>query len=299
MLPPALSRWLLVLILALSIAMPVRAEEADLNPEEGSGLPPQAEAALYTLNDPGPVDLSAKTVELEIYVAPQPELHPFLRLLPQVWPRVQGFYARLGVNLVQLPGQATPGELIPARRLRLEVLSRKEWLARSFRAFKVAPPFRFRFIKVCEGKFAYAHLPLSVIHFSYKRYQDALFSDEPGQEPHNARYLANLLIHELGHLMGLYHAHEFVNDPIPEYGPDGRTPNFMGHDLASKAELGFSDFQKLLVHSYLGQGKVFQQYRQVDFDPLRYLELIKRYNAYREPGSETRSSYDHCGLQEP
>jgi hypothetical protein len=42
------------------------------------------------------------------------------------------------------------------------------------------------------------------------------------------------------------------------------------------------DFQKRLVHSYLGGGKVFQQYRQVNFDALKYLELIKRYNGFQE-----------------
>jgi hypothetical protein len=37
------------------------------------------------------------------------------------------------------------------------------------------------------------------------------------------------------------------------------------------------------VHSYLGQGKVFRQYQQVNFDPLRYLELVKRVNGFKEP----------------
>ena len=50
--------------------------------------------------------------------------------------------------------------------------------------------------------------------------------------------------------------------------------------------MGFVDWQRRLVHSYLGQGKVFQQYRQVDFDPLQYLELIKLHNGYREAKSE-------------
>jgi hypothetical protein len=37
------------------------------------------------------------------------------------------------------------------------------------------------------------------------------------------------------------------------------------------------------VHSYLSGGKVFQQYRYVNFDPLRYLELVKLHNNYQEP----------------
>jgi hypothetical protein len=49
------------------------------------------------------------------------------------------------------------------------------------------------------------------------------------------------------------------------------------------------EFQKLLVHSFLSQGKVYQQYRQVEFDPLRYLELIKRHNGYRERQPDKRA----------
>ena len=53
-------------------------------------------------------------------------------------------------------------------------------------------------------------------------------------------------------------------------------------DIAFKSSLGFVDFQKRLIHSYLGGGRVFQQHTQVNFDPLNYLELVKRYNGYQE-----------------
>ena len=101
----------------------------------------------------------------------------------------------------------------------------------------------------------------------------------------NPERLAHVIIHELGHLFGLYHAHEFINDPITEYLPDGKTPNFMSHYLGQPGQLGFVEFQRRLVHSYLGGEKVFKQYHQVDFDPLRYLELLKRHNNYQEPKS--------------
>jgi hypothetical protein len=42
------------------------------------------------------------------------------------------------------------------------------------------------------------------------------------------------------------------------------------------------DFQKRLIHSYLGGGRVFQQHQQVNFDPLNYLEQVKRYNGFHE-----------------
>ena len=46
--------------------------------------------------------------------------------------------------------------------------------------------------------------------------------------------------------------------------------------------LGFVDFQKRLIHSYLGGGRASKQYQQVNFDALNYLEMVKRYNGYKE-----------------
>jgi hypothetical protein len=240
------------------------------------------EAALFSFADLGPVDLSPKTVTVEVYVSPDAELADCRRMLPLVWERVQNFYARMGVNLRPETAGPQAGPLAPAQRLRVELLAHKEWLNRSFKAFDVAPPFRLRFLQVCRDKCAFAHLPLSVVQISFKRFQETEFSTAPGKSQQNRDWLANLLIHELGHLLGLYHAHEFVNHPIPVNLPD-KTPNFMSHQIAFKTELGFVEFQKLLVHSYLGRGKVYQEYQYVNFDPLRYLELVKRHNGYREP----------------
>lgn len=266
--------WVVLALLALSLGMPRGLKAADLKPAE--------EARLFSLADLGPVDLAAKTVRVEMYAAPAPELEPFISMLPLVWSQVQQFYARMGVNVVQASGTPRPGLLVPAERLRLEALPHKEWLARSFKAFNVAPPFRLSFLAVCRNKYAFAHLPLSVIHFSYKRFQEAVFDDQPGAGLQNRHTLANLIIHELGHLMGLYHAHEFVNDRIEELLPDGKTPNFMSHYLTHRGDLGFVPLQKQLIHSYLGKGKIYQQYQQVEFDPVRYLELLKQHNGFTE-----------------
>lgn len=272
--------WAATALLLLCLPGPV-----GLGAGEG---PATDEARLYSLSDLGPVDFSTKAIKVEIYIAPVPEVRPFMDSLVPVWAEVQQFYARLGVNLIQVRGEAEPGALAPAERLRLEVLPYKEWLNRSCQAFNVAPPFRLSFLAVCQNKYAFAHLPLSVIHFSYQRFANALFRHEPNAEGKNRHVLANLLIHEMGHLLGLYHAHEFINDPIEEILPDGRTPNFMSHYLMHPGELGFVPLQKQLIHSYLGKGKVFEQYRRVDFDPLRYLELIRKYNGFKEPPKEKK-----------
>jgi hypothetical protein len=266
--------WGLFLIFGLLLAPAMAAPARDLTvPEENT---------LFSLSDLGRVDLNIVQVEVEVYLSPSPELDACRRMIALVEEQVQQFYARLGVNLVFITTGPQPGPLAPAKRLRIELLSDKEWLAKSFKAFDVAPPFQLRFLQVCRDKCAYAHLPLSTTHISFKRFEQAQLSPKAKDEPLNRHWLANLLCHELGHLMGLYHASEFVNDPIPGRGPDG-TPNFMSQNIAFKKTMGFVEFQKLLIHSYLGKGKVYEQYQAVDFDPLRYLELVKRVNAYREP----------------
>jgi hypothetical protein len=265
----------LVLCLVLGLALwGTRAQARSLDSRE--------EAALFSLNDLGPVDLSPKTVTVEVYVAPEPELADCRRMLAQVREQVRQFYARMDVNLVEAPGQAQPGPLAPAKRLRIELLPDRQWLNQSFKAFDVAPPFQLRFLQVCLDKCAFAHLQLSTIHVSFKRFQKAEFSTDPKDAGLNRHWLANLLIHELGHLMGLYHSFEFTNDPVAVEAKAAPVPNFMSHDIAFKSSLGFVDFQKRLIHSYLGGGRVFQQHQQVNFDPLNYLDLVKRYNGYHE-----------------
>jgi hypothetical protein len=249
---------------------------------QARSLDSRAEAALFSLTDLGPVDLSFKTVAVELYVSPEPELADCRRMLAQVWEQVRQFYAGMGVNLVGVTGQPQPGPLAPAKRLRIELLADRQWLKESFKAFEVAPPFQRRFMQVCLDKCAFAHLHLSTIHISFKRFQKAEFSTNPRNAGLNRHWLANLLIHELGHLMGLYHSFEFTNDPVAVEVKNSKVPNFMSHDIAFKTTLGFVDFQKRLIHSYLGGGKIFQQYRQVNFDALRYLELVKRYNNFQE-----------------
>jgi len=246
-------------------------------------LTAQEEKALFSLGDLGPVDLSTKKVEVEVYISPDAELSDCRRLFPLAWQQVEAFYARMGVLMAEVPAGPEPGPLAPARRLRIELLSDKEWLKRSYKAFNVAFPFRLRFLQVCKDKCAFAHLQLSTVHISFKRFQKAQLTERPGEAGLNRSWLANLLVHELGHLLGLYHSYEFVNDPVAQGFTDNGAPNFMGQNIAFQYSLGFGEFQKRLVHSYLSGGKVFRQYQQVNFDTLSYLEQVKAANGFREP----------------
>jgi hypothetical protein len=56
--------------------------------------------------------------------------------------------------------------------------------------------------------------------------------------------------------------------------------------LTHEGGLGFVPLQKQLIHSYLGKGKIYQQYKQVEFDPVRYLELLKQHNGYTEAAKD-------------
>jgi len=270
---PARHLWTAVILLCLALAVTGSAQ----------ALTAQEERALFSFGDLGSVDLGTKKVAVEVYISPDPEIADCRRMFPLVWEQVQAFYARMGVLMEEVPAGLEPGPLAPARRLRVELLSDKEWLNRSFKAFNVSFPFRLRFLQVCRDKCAFAHLNLSTVHISFKRFQKAQLSERPGEAGLNRNWLANLLVHELGHLLGLYHAYEFTNDPVALGFTDNGAPNFMGQNIAFQSSLGFGEFQKRLVHSFLSGGKVFRQYQQVNFDALRYLELVKAANGFSEP----------------
>jgi len=102
----------------------------------------------------------------------------------------------------------------------------------------VAPPFQLRFLQVCLDKCAFATCNYPPFHVSFKRFKKAEFSTDPKEAGLNRHWLANLLIHELGHLLGLYHSFEFTNDPVAIEAKATQTPNFMSHDIAFKSSLG-------------------------------------------------------------
>jgi hypothetical protein len=237
-------------------------------------LAPQEEKTLFSLNDLGPVDLAVKTVTVEVYVSLDPQLDDCRRMLAQVWGQVQAFWRRGSAWSIFETRRAW---LRPAA-CRLELLA-DEVAKQSYEAFNVCPPSGCLPAGLLN-KCAFAHLPLSVVHISFKRFKNSEFSSDPQEAPLNQNWLANLFIHELGHLLGLYHYHEFTDDPVAKAPRERGRPNFMGQKIAFKPVLGASEAQRRLLHSYLGKGKVYQQYQQVDFDPLRYLELVKLHNLH-------------------
>src|SRR5208337_1907455 len=174
----ARARYSLGLVLILPLVLGLAAAVPGWSIQKTS----QEEAALFSYLDPGPVDLAPKKLEVEVYVSPSPELAACRRMISLVQDQAQQFFARMGVNLVYCPGGPKPGPLAPGQRVRVELLSHREWLDASFKAFEVAPPFRLRFLQICLGKCAFAHLPLSVTHISFKRFEAVQLSADPKDE---------------------------------------------------------------------------------------------------------------------
>jgi len=96
------------------------------------------------------------------------------------------------------------------------------------------------------------------------------------------RNAAKRLVHEIGHIAGLWHSHEWRNDGIEDMV--NGVPNVMSYnDAVLKGRYGFdmAESQKAHMRAYFEGGKPFQDMKRCGFDFVRYLDEIKRQRNYK------------------
>ncbi len=112
-----------------------------------------------------------------------------------------------------------------------------------------------------------------------------------------ATLVAQTLVHEIGHLLGLWHSYDpVVNRLIPNFfslnvnGREWWIPNFM-HVLHSqryddnypaKLSVRASDFQVRYMRSFLRRGVVYQELARHEFDFMPLAERIWKYELHRQ-----------------
>ncbi|MBI4451575.1 hypothetical protein HY642_06390 [Candidatus Woesearchaeota archaeon] len=94
------------------------------------------------------------------------------------------------------------------------------------------------------------------------------------------RICANTIVHEIGHLAGLWHTHQFENDDVPEMV--GELPNFMSYKELSEGKYGFAmlDSQKQQMQDFFKGGKSFRQLEKCGFDFGLYVEYMAAVEGY-------------------
>ena len=88
-------------------------------------------------------------------------------------------------------------------------------------------------------------------------------------------------MHEIGHLAGLWHTHQFDNDPIGEMVGD--VPNVMSYKDSTDGEYGFAllDCQKRQLQDFFNGGASYETLRKCGFEFNVYVEYIAATKGYK------------------
>lgn len=110
-----------------------------------------------------------------------------------------------------------------------------------------------------------------------------------GRDPYEVKKEALKLVHEIGHLAGLYHPTDFPNTKIPKE-VDGRTNvmcRLLPPSLGGKYGFDLTEEQLETVESYFSKGKQFQIFKENNFNTFSYLDHVEESEGYQERGEGT------------
>jgi hypothetical protein len=193
----------------------------------------------YDTRDLGPVDLSTKTVCVNIETTPV-----FAPLATQVYEKVAAFYQRYGVIVEFRP--ITSAEEYENDGLLAFILSPKNYLG--------------SLGEHAYTTYGFANTSAGIIYMKDQRTDLGLLKKD-GQEPYHdltdeecVMLWSKVLAHELGHTFGLLHTDASVLDGIEE--EYAGKYNVMGHYSVPLEESVLQPLQEMQVHSRLSGGKM-------------------------------------------
>lgn len=91
------------------------------------------------------------------------------------------------------------------------------------------------------------------------------------------------IVHEIGHLFGLWHTHQYINDPFEDFVRDGM-PNLMSYQEVGEGKYGFALDKGQVEHirDYLNGGRTFQEFRDSGFNLNEYFAKKAEENGWEE-----------------
>ena len=94
---------------------------------------------------------------------------------------------------------------------------------------------------------------------------------------------ANTVVHEIGHLFGLCHTHQYANDSLEEFTRDG-CPNIMSYQGVVEGKYGFAFEKEQIeqIQDYLNQGRTFLDMEEFGFNLQDYFEIRALENEFIE-----------------
>ena len=95
------------------------------------------------------------------------------------------------------------------------------------------------------------------------------------------KYAASLIVHEIGHLAGLWHSFQYANDKIEDQ-INGKT-NVMSYEMPGEGRFGFDMTPEQIqqMQDYFKGGKTYQRLQRHDFDFKEFTDEIARERGYK------------------